>query len=31
MDFVDKANRLIKVRVEELENKIRNKKIYTIF
>ena len=32
MDFVDEANKRIKVRIEELESKIRNKKYsYYIF
>ena len=26
MDFVDKTNKLIKIRIEELESKIRSKK-----
>ena len=31
MDLVDQANKLVKVRIEELESKIRSKKIYIIF
>ena len=31
MDLVDKTNKLIKVRIEELESKIRSKKIFTMY
>ena len=31
MNLVDKTKKLIKVRIEKLENKIKSKKIFTMY